>query len=287
MARTDFGAAVMIIVLIILVCAILCNIAGLYLLVTLDKRTPQILILMNLSTIDTSLAFCWFIFLTGNREMKNVLEIASKGLYVIWYGTIYLLTLDRFVGIIFPIKHKVFVKNRFIMHTIAGFWSVGALLSLVTAFTNPTSILLAFKRYVYTIMDLFFLGLLLISYTSILIRLARRRANNKHQGRQAGHKFFATVSTILAAFLLFETIPSLLETFLEEKNSAFESIRTLLYTINLLSDPLVYTLMQPRVRGALHGKINACINRTGKGMQRNQDNEMMAMRNGENAEQRV
>ena len=247
-------------VYVLLACAILCNGLGLYLLTSLrDKRTPQAMILISLSFDDILLAISWIVSQPVRIDTQDLIRSISLGLYVVWFSMIYMLTIDRFIGVNFPIKHKVFVTKKVVGIIIASCWICGSLLSVIACVTEPLTVNNAFRNYGYIALDLSFLVFFVVTYASILFRLAKRRAQKSQSSRaNKNHKFFATVSAILVAFLMFETIPTVLESLLtEKKKEPLENIRALLYTINLLCDPIIYVFLQPPVRANGREKLKA------------------------------
>ena len=243
---------------IILTFAIVANVSALYLLKSLrEKRSIQMMYLMSLSFVDIILACCWIIrdLITGgiSSGVYHIMWCVFMGFYVIWYTMMYSLTIDRFIGINFPIKYKLFLRKKYVLIVIISCWSCGISLAVITAVTDPAKAHRAFIRYVYTAVDLTFLALFIATYTSIFIRIARRQEGSNRQ--QQNQKFLLVTSALLVAFLLFETVPSILQTFLLHKNAKFESIRSLFYTINLLCDPVLYVLLQPRIRAIAHEKF--------------------------------
>lgn len=255
------SSAFLIVLCIILACVILCNGIGLYLLRSISERRPQRMILMSLSSVDILLALCWIVYLSLPDPAPAILLSISIGLYVIWYAMVYFLTVDRFIGITFPMKHKVIIDERFVRNAILSCWACGVLLSVIISLTNPKLVHQLFISYIFTVFDAVFVFIFLFSYASILVRLLHRPVNSTQQNHQSHHRFFAAASGILVAFLFFEALPSLLETFLPSNNSTFQNVRSLLYTFNLLCDPILYTFLQPKVRTIASDKARAFYER--------------------------
>ena len=248
--------------------AVVLNIIGMCLLkISGVKKTIQIMIIMSLSVADLTLAVAWL----GEATISNVTNSRSgkiygvwwslkSGVYLVWYSMIYLLTMDRFMGCNFPIKHKVYVKKKYIRITIILCWVVGVLIGIIGCPFDPVAVRKIYRTYIWITLDIIFLTLFTVTYISIFLHLARRRVSRTQNVMADNQRFLKTVTTILVAFLLFETIPSLRSVICKQYDT-WRKIRDFLYTMNLVCDPLIYVILQPEVRKFALSKFCALCRR--------------------------
>eukprot|EP00112_Aurelia_sp_Birch-Aquarium-sp1_P013210 Seg2798.1 transcript_id=Seg2798.1/GoldUCD/mRNA.D3Y31 product="hypothetical protein" protein_id=Seg2798.1/GoldUCD/D3Y31 len=248
--------------------AVIVNIIGICLLkISGVKKTIQIMIIMSLSAADLTLALAWL----GEETISNVTNSRSGrvyevwwslkgGFYLVWYSMIYLLTMDRFMGCNFPIKHKVYVKKKYVRITIIVCWVVGVLIGVISCPFHAIAVRIVYRTYIWIILDITFLTLLTVTYISIFVYLARRRINGTQNVMADNQRFLKTVTALLVAFLLFETIPSLRNVICKQYDP-WRKIRDFLYTMNLVCDPFIYVFLQPEVRKFALSKVCALCRR--------------------------
>ena len=246
------------------------------------KKTVQLLIIKNLSAADLVLAIGWFgeVIIYMVTKSKSGIFYAiwwslRAGVYLAWYGIIYMLTLDRFISCHFAIKHKVYVQQKYVRIIIISTWIVGAVLGIIGCPFDSAKVRKFYRKYIWTTLDIIFLTLFVVTYASIFVRLARRKISRKRQMFADNQKFLTTVTALLVAFLLFETLPTITSAIIEQDDD-WRKIRDFLYTIILVCDPFIYVFMQPEIRKFALSKLCAFCRRKQKSYEFQGELEMNA-----------
>eukprot|EP00112_Aurelia_sp_Birch-Aquarium-sp1_P013211 Seg2798.2 transcript_id=Seg2798.2/GoldUCD/mRNA.D3Y31 product="hypothetical protein" protein_id=Seg2798.2/GoldUCD/D3Y31 len=167
------------------------------------------------------------------------------------------------MGCNFPIKHKVYVKKKYVRITIIVCWVVGVLIGVIGCPFDHIAVRNVYRTYIWIILDIIFLMLFTVTYISMFVYLARRRISGTQSVIADNQRFLKTVTALLVAFLLFETIPSLLSVICKQcyRCHTLHKIRDFLYTIVLLCDPFIYVFLQPEVRKFVLSKFCALCRR--------------------------
>ena len=221
-----------------------------------DRKTNQMIIIMNLSIVDILLALIWFSnailsiadpSLANNDRTDGISWRVRAGVYLTWYATIFLITFDRFLGCNFPIKHKVFIRTKVIYMCLATSWTITMLFVVITCLINTESLQHHFDLYIWVTIDSCFVILFIATYASIFLYLKRKRGAGSTTNNDVD-KFMYTVAALTMAFFCFEIVPTLLKPFHMKGSATYEEVRSILYTMNLLFDPVLYVFLQPQVR---------------------------------------
>ena len=246
------------------------------------KKTIQLLIIKNLSAVDLVLAIGWLGEIIIHKVTKSksgrlyaIWWSLRAGVYVAWYGIIYMLTLDRFIGCHFAIKHRVYVQQKYVRVAIISTWIVGAVLGIIGCPFDSAKVRNFYRQYIWTTLDIIFLILFVVTYVSIFVHLARRKISGKRHMFADNQRFLTTVTALLVAFLLFETIPTLTSAIIEQDDD-WRKIRDFLYTILLVCDPFIYVFLQPDIRKFALSKLCAFCRRKQKSYEFQEEIEMNA-----------
>ena len=250
----------------ILLLALLIHSLRIYLLYHIkETRTNQNLILIHLSLIEIFTSTLAVAHGAGVSILKMDEKVAVSlyyfciGAYLIFYLIMIALTLDRLAMSLLSIKyHTVITRGRMKVALIAC-WPIGVLCGAV--FVKLQSYKIA--AMVYIIADGCFLVLMIITYTTVLSKISKRREllqrneaqNNDHH--QEPTKFYLITGLIISSFTLFAAVPNLCKLFLFDYNSrsfGWEAI-LLLWCFNNIIDPCIYIFLQKPVRKLLRKKI--------------------------------
>nr|XP_003404762.1 olfactory receptor 2T33-like [Loxodonta africana] len=291
--HTSFHLFLFIVVLIVAIASLVGN-ALTILLIHWDHRlhTPMYLLLSQLSFMDTMLVFTTVPqmasgFLTGKKSISP----AECGLQIFAYPTLgggecFLLaamSYDRYVAVCHPLRYNILMNWQLCLRMTLGSWFLGAADGLVQAVATlsfpfcsaheidhffceaPSLLRLAcadtsvFENVMYiccVIMLLVPLFLILISYSLILAAVLHMPST------EARKKAFATCSSHLTVVGLF--YGAAIFTYMRPKSyrsANHDKVVSAFYTIFTPAlNPLIYSLRNNEVKGALKRWLGKCTN---------------------------
>ena len=249
----------------ILFFVILFNTSGIFCLILANKQGAcnQMMILISLSSCNILLSILW----VGDMLFSHFDALETifyyrwwpflAGIYVVWYMMMILLTLDRFVGCNFPLKHKIFVRKKVILSAIGSSWAIGLSLGIIGSVAGSRSLRPSVRTYGWPTLDIMFLLSFVVTYGSIFCVLARRRFTITANRNSDQSQFILTVTALLVCFLALEAIPSLVSAFTKSHSETFEKALLTIYKANLLFDPLIYIFLQRKVRNFAIVKVRS------------------------------
>ena len=243
--------------------ALLLNGLGIFLLTKLRARiSNQNVILLNISLIKligsiTEVALC-VLEITGEGEEQRsyqVLHIINVGAFGVNHLTIVVLTLDRLLGTVIPLRHNVLITKDKLRIAILASWIIGTAV-IVPFFICDYAILYSiYYKIIYPTLDGIVLVIAVTAYSSILgLLLRRERGVTPRSARrnQLFGRFFYVSSLIIASFILFVAVPDVVYAVLViiqgNKDPMIEHAILLVWSIYLLSDPLIYIFLQKPIR---------------------------------------
>ena len=232
------------------------NTSGIFCLILVNKQGScnQMMILISLSSCNILLSILW----VGDMLFSHFDALETifyyrwwpflAGIYIVWYMMMILLTLDRFIGCNFPLKHIIFVRKKVILSAIGASWGIGITLAIIGSVVGSGSLRPSVRKYGWPILDSMFLLSFIVTYGSIFCLLARRRFTITASRNSDQSQFILTVTALLICFLALEAIPSLVSAFIKSPSEKFETALLTIYKVNLLCDPLIYIFLQRKVR---------------------------------------
>ena len=248
----------------ILALVVIFNVSGIYLLKLTNSSGScnQRMILMSLSSCNIVISFLW----VGDMISIHFKATETKfyyrwwpflaGTYIVWYAMILLLTIDRFIGCNFPIKHMMFVRKSVISGAIFVCWLIGLVLAVVGCLFGSSTLRPGARQYLWPSLDILFMLLFVATYGSIFRVLARRRFRISTSNQTSDQsQFIVTVTALLFCFLALEAIPSIIFVFLKSPSTTYVKLQSTIYKINLLCDPLIYVFLQQKVRAIAKQKF--------------------------------
>lgn len=254
--------------------ALIFNLLGIYLLKAsrLDNSF-QIKIITNLSIcdililtvsmLDMVLKFNGHALLTS--KVAQVVWSFRESVYYTWIMMFYLLTIDRFLGCNFPLRYRASMSPKKCTIVLGFSWGIAITLWPTFSILDTIQIQIISYAYLWLIYDGIFLCLFFVTYATVFYR---KKKSNQNLGRQytglGNQRFFAVTSTMLVAFMLFETIPKIGSACLTmvslEVGNVLKHIFMLCWGINLLVDPFIYILLLPSVRHTAADKLRSVCN---------------------------
>ena len=247
---------------------LLLNSVGIYLLTALRARiSNQNVILINLSFIKVivsiSQAALYVLKIIGKGEeqgLYKVVLIILVGAFGVNHLTIVVLTLDRLLGIVIPLRYNALITKDKLRIAIIASWMIGTAAVIVPFFIYDFAFLYSiYYTAVYLTLDGIVLLIAVIAYGFILRVLLRREKaiaagmmpRNARTHQRFG-RFFYVSSLIIASFILFVAIPDVIHAvlviFQGNKDPMIELAMVLAWSIYLVSDPLIYIFLQKPIR---------------------------------------
>lgn len=254
-----------IISIIVNACSILANAFGIYLLQSSKVgQSNQLSIITSLSCGDILLSLGYMVFLL--MSLSGILVYESQAGHVVFliiellfhprHATLVLLTLDRFLACNFTFKYRSICGRNTMRNVLIATWIVTLSPASIYCFVDFGKIYSVYRDYIYPTMDSIFITIFIVTYGSIYYR--KRRSNLQFRQRNANddYQFIKVTLAILVSFILFSVIPNLTLRFLPaDVVYDIVAIYDLTFSMNMLSDPLIYVFFQKKVRDFAIAKI--------------------------------
>lgn len=251
--------------------AIFLNCFGIFLLRKYyNKEKSQDFILITLSTVEILIGINWIVStVLGLYDMLDSVTWTWKvvfssrfGIYLIWYAIMYMLTLDRFLGCNFPLKHRELEMKADVRIIMVVVWIIGFVLIVVFCVVDTQKVYWFLLEYVWIANDSLYLLLFAITYSSIFCKLRHSRAcivqQDQKDGLQLKHgqqQFLKIITSLIGTFVVLETIPTIIRMALwyaNKQQDTVEAVTTMLYTVHISVDPLIYIFLKPKPLEYVH-----------------------------------
>ena len=222
-------------------------------------RTRAMYLVINLTIVDMFVGGFSYFYIFQHLYEVSVRLFEISILLVLWFSltsltNITVISLDRVHATIRPFRHRLIKKWVYVV-TIAGVWVFPAMVSaaLLTTLTLD---------YFTFILSYYFLCLFVIcvSYSSIAVKFLCG-AHPQHHGAANRQRKLTVTLFIMTIVSLLMWLPHAVFTFLYQTGiikflSSQESVRLdfslkILYFMNSLVNPIVYTIRIPEFRKAL------------------------------------
>lgn len=251
--------------------ALIFNVLGIYLLkATRLGSSFQRNIIVSLSCCDILISSGTLIIITlqffGHKLMTSraaqVVWGLREGVYHTWISLFYLLTVDRFLGCNFPLRYRTWTYAKKCRIILGLSWGIAILLGPIFNILDPMQVRVYSNRYLWPIYDGIFLFLFMVTYVSVFYRKKQSIQNLHRTSSGPGNqRFFALTLAMLTAFILFETIPTIVSAAIAMESlktrDVFQHIFELCWNINYLVDPFIYIFLMPRVRNTAINKLRS------------------------------
>lgn len=248
--------------------ALVLNGLGIYLLAKLRARiSNQNVILINISLIKMILSITEAVLCvleivgSGTSRIYQVFDITNAGLYGVNHLTVVILTLDRLLATIIPLRYNRQMTKVKLRIPIIASWIIGTA-GIVPFFVYDYSLLYSiYYKIVFLTLDGIVLLVAVITYGSILKTLLRKErtfdrgltlTKRSVTVSQRFGRFFYVSSLIIASFILCVAIPDVIYASLViiqgNEDPMIEHALGLVWSIYLVSDPLIYIFLQKPIR---------------------------------------
>lgn len=267
---------VLFLLVVIAIMAIVANITGIYFLLK-RRREGSRIILSNQAKIIIGISFCNTLLagldlceiisrLVNPEETDKEVDIYALliffSLYVTWYALLYLLMLDRLIGLCFPFWYRLHVTPRWIDIGIGFCWFTTFIIVPALWLSRSREMFNNLRKFGWLVLDLGFVVLFIVLYTSVFrikhksskqIGRSIRQVHNKH--------FIVIVARMLFKFLILQTVPTIIVfimfyTCSKEVIISSELYFRILWNLNIFSDPLIYIFSYPDVSRRLTFALN-------------------------------
>ena len=187
---------------------------------------------------------------------------------LIYYFSMFLLTIDRLVAILFPLKYRVSVTTRLLTRVVLAI-CVLAVCFGVSLFLSNAWFDFCWK-YMWISLDVIYFILCCGTYAVIFYKMRSSRRlekslpqiNAERRQRLAFNrerKFFKIVGMIIISFIVLIMVPDVLFYYFKVTESSFHvKSKNLLYMIWLtgfIADPVIFIFLQQDLRSMLKSKL--------------------------------
>ena len=262
MTSAELTISLLIIPCVLLICSIICNLAGIHYLLWKKNAynfTNQRMLLLNLSLVeilsciamliywsDGYFKFCSLVNITTSDSMTTACHLLFA---IDWYFYIMCLMspmtllLDRFIGVTFPLTYRIiFPKERAILTILAQWMTIIVLVSQIVFLDQK--LWLKYMQCSALTIELLVLSFATLTYSWIAYKV--RRQGVIFDRRKAESPVSKVASLIILTYLCFVVLPELallIMIKLHSKNAdIYQKIFYTITCINYVCDPLIYIL---------------------------------------------
>ena len=229
-------------------------------------RTRAMYLVINLTVADIFVGgfssiylFAYLLFLCDPGKTHLTLMIITGFLHL-WFPLTSLtntaaISLERMHATIRPLRHRL-IKKWVYRVTIAGVWVLTAMLSTAMLIIIVRYGEWLYRYYVWQSYCCLCLFVICVSYSSIVVKFLCG-AHPQHHGAANRQRKLTVTLFIMTIVSLLAWLPYAVYTFNNKKFIAFQDkVRldlslTILYFMNSLVNPIVYTIRIPEFRNAL------------------------------------
>ncbi len=253
--------------------SILLNSLGVYLLCAARPVNSSNILLINLALSEIVVAVISiptnFVPISSSMLLIGAVLISS----LLYYFAMFMLTIDRLVAILFPLKHRVMVTRRRLTLAISTTWFLALLVGICFVILDMHfHIGVGLMHKIFLSLDVTFIVLCVITYGSTLIKMLRRRrllniqldinVENRRRFVTENSRFFKITALIILSFLLFSLIPDVVLNFYFTNNQIFMQCIMTAWSISFVADPCIYIFLQAHLRLLLKSKLSICKRET-------------------------
>ena len=247
------------------------NSLGVYLLSATRPLNSSKILLINLAVSEIFAALVESVSIIGGAflPLKVALKIGTVliAIFIPYYFAMCILTIDRLIAVVFPLKHRVMVTNRRLIFTIVVSWFLALLIAIsLPIFWETFHLDYRLLNLTWVFFDTAFIILFFITYSLIFIKILQRRrlvnnqqdvnAANRRQNERGKSRFFKITALIILSFVLFILVPNIVSQFTRDE-TVIASLR-IAWSLGMTSDPLIYIFLQDNLRLLLKTKLCTC-----------------------------
>ena len=249
----------------LLVLGFVANTLGIYLLFQCKSRENVHRIILSFCSALT-LMMITHSLITGicqlditNKKMEIALHTnltISAGVFITYYFTIAVLTLDRLVCLVYPVKCRLTrSKPRKVMMILAGCCVLGALSLLPFLWYNFDEAEKIYDSYILLSVDVTLLITIFSTYAYIFFITNNSQHSKVSSGNQPMKSKCMRVSLLITmSFVSFVIIPDFIlichQLAGKTINKVLMHVLYFLWILNFISDPIVYIYLRPDVHRA-------------------------------------
>ena len=254
----------------LLVLGFAANTLGIYLLFQCKSRENVHRIILTFSSALT-LMLITHSLITGICQLESTnkkMEIAlhsnrtiSAGVFITYYFTIVVLTLDRLVCLAYPVKYRLTrSKARKVMTILAGCCVLGALSLLPFLWYNFDEAKKIYDKYILLSVDVTVLIIIFCTYAYIFFMTNNSQHSKVSSGNQQMRSKCMRVSLLITmSFVSFVIIPDFILIYHQftgkTANKVLMHVLYFLWILNYISDPIIYIYLRPDVHRAFKKKV--------------------------------
>ena len=254
----------------LLVLGFVANTLGIYLLFQCKSRENVHRIILSFSSALT-LMLITHSLITGicqldstNKKMEVALHTnrtISAGVFITYYFTIVVLTLDRLVCLVYPVKYRLTrSKSRTVMMILAGCCILGALSLLPFLWDNFAEAKKIYDKYILLSVDVTILAVIFSTYAYIFVVTNNSQRSRVSSGSQPMRLKCLRVSLLITmSFVSFVIIPDFILVYHQftgkTTNKVLMHVLYFLWILNYISDPIIYIYLRPDVHGEFKKKF--------------------------------
>ena len=244
--------------------------AGIFAIILRDRKTNQTLVLFWLSFVEALLLIQGIIgqsltlFYTTYSWHRNVfLQVFTicnlTSLFTLFF-TMYILTADRLVCILTPLKHRIYFPRRRMKIVIMMSWIVSFLLGMLQYSLREIPVI----QHMAIGIGALYIILVIITYSIIIYKVQqsrrRFRSSRTTQPRQVlkFRKEFLLPTMIIFNFIILFYVTLVLITVTGRQQHYILQSCLLLQYFGLLCDPLIYVLLTKHYRDIFVTKCLPC-----------------------------
>ena len=209
---------------------------------------------------DLSLCNCDIVKMNLSLELNVIITFLFVWFPLTSLTNIAVISLDRMHATIRPFRHRL-IKKWVYGVTIAGVWVLAAMVSTVSLILKLYGKEYSYHIYLWQSYCCLCLFVICVSYSSIVVKFLCG-AHPQHHGAANRQRKLTVTLFIMTIVSLLMWLPFALSTFLFFRSSAFKFLSfqklvrlelslKILYFMNSLVNPVVYTIRMPEFRKAL------------------------------------
>ncbi len=253
------------------------NALGIYLIFSTKSMSNSKFLLINLASSEillcgSQMAYYSASLIPGSkeRELPIAYKIALMCAFY-YYLSMFLMTIDRLVAILFPLKYRVTVTKTRLFRMVLAIWFLALVLEVSLFLSKSWSGLVG--SYFWVSLDVTYFILFCVTYGLILFRIkSRRRFENNlpETATERRHrfainrerKFFKIVALIIVSFIILIMIPNIVHRYIDSApNELLKAFISLVWVCSFIADPIIYIFLQDDLRLLLRSKF-CCFNQT-------------------------
>ena len=255
--------------LLFVVLALFLNVTGAILLWKIERgNTNQKTILLNLSICEACLSALLVVQLSMklqrfgiDNKYLQIIESATILCFLECYFTLMTMTIDRFIGVKFPLRYQDLFSKRRLTIVLAITWLMSLVAGILSAVMYERVSQAIQDSYLFPLFDFLTLSCIGIGYGCIMYVVCTRKLSTAATARRntESKQLIKMTAIIALTFVLFIVIPDLVLAFNGmEMSMEMERILLCCTHLALVADPITYLLIRKRLRKSFLNIFKCC-----------------------------